>query len=136
VVTTSIVPTEIPVRNQARLGLQSVGGLGYKVKGIASQLAALMNSDQGETRLAATQALESLVASYLSQVGALMPVAKPTINPQNAPGAVVEDVKLAMQTLREAPASTDPDVAAAASEFLTRTEPKWQMAAEVIPELR
>lgn len=130
---TSVVPTDRPARNQAFRALPVIGSYGWKLKGIAPSLVALVNCEDAELRLAAVRGLLSLVAAYLTQIQT--PSQPPAIDPQRAAGAVLEDIKLAMQTIRTAGMSTDPAIAEAATRFLALNEPKWQAAAEVIPEL-
>jgi hypothetical protein len=132
----SLVPTNIPVSKQAKLGLGSVGGIGYKTKGVAAALVPLLKDDNPTVRLAGAEALQAVVTGYLSWILALAPVPDPVINPANAKGAIPSEVKFAMDTLRSEASNADPQVPASIMAFLTKYEPKWELAAKVIPELR
>lgn len=132
----SLVPTNIPVSKQAKLGLSSVGGIGYKTKGVAASLVPFLKDDNAAVRLASCEALQAVVIGHLSWVGALNQFGDPVINPANAKGAIPSEVKFAMDTLRSEASNADPQVAESITAFLTKYEPKWELAAKAIPELR
>lgn len=132
---TSVVPTSVPVGKQAFRAIPAVGSYGWKIKGIAPALIPLLQSENPEVRLTGSRAVMSLVGSFLIQLETPNQF-PPTIDPKRSSGAVFEDIKLAMQTLRATAASTDPAVAEAIATFLAKNEPKWQATAQVVPELK